>query len=261
MAELYHFYTVDELGTQRDHWRYTDSKRSIDWGGNTYVQQSIEGDEWNRDLRDQNNKIEVPMEMEPFNKWVASDPGADIRLEIFLHPDGRREFNGRVLGVEFDYSRGVSTVALSATSGIFSGEHPPRTYGPFCDWDVYRRGCFVNVTLYEKFVDMADIEVQQNGKRLVSTAFETKQDNATSAPVNWWSLGYIEKGIERRQITAHDGAAMELLSPLLAPYAGLVRLVPGCNKSIGQCLDKFNNLERYSGYNRVPRKNPSATRL
>jgi hypothetical protein len=119
----------------------------------------------------------------------------------------------------------------------------------------------VDVTQFEKFVPMTSIEVQDNGKILVSEAFATKQDNVTAAPEIWWALGYAQKGIERRQIINSVGNNIYLMTPLLPPYSGLLRLVPGCDKSLVTCQGKFNNIIRYSGYTRVPRKNPATTRL
>jgi hypothetical protein len=74
MAELYHFFTVDEVGTKRDHWRYTDAKRNIVWESNLYVAKEIKGDRWSRDLRDQENQIIIPIDLEPFPKFLPSDP-------------------------------------------------------------------------------------------------------------------------------------------------------------------------------------------
>lgn len=272
MPEIFKFFTVEEDETPIQFWRYTNAKRDVDFGGNIYEAREIKGDKWSRQLRDQENSIDVPASMAPFPLWIPSDPGADLWLEVqSIRRDpgtgdlvGVPEYFGRLLSVQFDFKRNRATLRLSMLSGLMSGDVPSRRYGPFCDWDLFSpRRCDLSPLNFEKLIPAASVTVEAAGLQLVSSLFQTDALGAPISPVDpYWALGRISgNGVERRHIVNHVDDRLFLMTPILQPMQGDYRLRPGCDKSIVTCVNKFNNIEHNSGCARVPRANPSTSRL
>lgn len=77
-------------------------------------------------------------------------------------------------------------------------------------------------------------------------------------PDGWFDGGYVRwtsgTDVEHRFITAHTGTELTLLTPVPAdfPVGATVAGYPGCNHSISQCNDKFNNALNYGGQHTIP---------
>jgi hypothetical protein len=81
-------------------------------------------------------------------------------------------------------------------------------------------------------------------------AFATK-------PNGWFNAGYIEKGTERRMIINHAGDTLTLLNPMAGLAVGdAITAYAGCKRDYSDCVSKFNNGERFFGFEWIPARNP-----
>lgn len=83
-----------------------------------------------------------------------------------------------------------------------------------------------------------------------------------SLPEGWFNGGYVEWQVEpgaydRRMIEEHAGSLFRLLGSTsgLSVGPGVVAY-PGCNRTLADCNDKFNNLPNYGGIPHLPDRSP-----
>ena len=92
-----------------------------------------------------------------------------------------------------------------------------------------------------------------SGNVVHAAAFATKPDN-------WWSGGYFAwqtgETSEVRFIVDHAGDAVTLMTPALLDVGITVVALPGCNHTMTDCHDKFDNADNYGGQLGIPQKNP-----
>jgi uncharacterized phage protein (TIGR02218 family) len=129
---------------------------------------------------------------------------------------------------------------------------PRNTCQPQCNWALYSAECGVTTSAFTVTgaVNLVSADTVQ------VTAFSSK-------PSGWLNNGWIERASgERRFVLAHAGAIVTLLSPFIDLAVGeVVTGFAGCDRTESDCLNKFNNAERFLGWPRVPTKNPFETGL
>lgn len=87
---------------------------------------------------------------------------------------------------------------------------------------------------------------------------------AGALTVGDYAGGILAWGAERYAIERHaaadagaDHAALTLFPPPAAAIVGAaVTITAGCDKTRATCRDRFNNLDRYMGFDRMPASNP-----
>ena len=103
----------------------------------------------------------------------------------------------------------------------------------------------------------------------VSTVFSTVSDNVVTVPsAGGYAANYFTGGMIRASngsygfIMQHNGTQLILsrrLEQLFVDAAGgqfAIKLYPGCNRTMSDCTNKFNNLDNYGGFPWIPTKNP-----
>jgi hypothetical protein len=131
---------------------------------------------------------------------------------------------------------------------------PRRRYQKPCPHAHYGRGCNLVLSEWE------DPKVYTAVDNTVITI-----TGIDAYPEGWFFGGILEapNGI-RRMIVDHDATSVTILFPIdnladeLADAVGDVSVIlyPGCDRSMGTCDTKFDNLDNHGGFNWTPRKNP-----
>lgn len=116
-----------------------------------------------------------------------------------------------------------------------------------CRHALYDSKCGVSASAFEELATINTV----NGTTLTFTGAQAFGDN-------YFTGGFIKdsNGISRF-IASHIGDEIRLFRrvPSIVP-GSIVRIFPGCNRSIDNCKNKFNNLDNHGGFPFIPSKNP-----
>lgn len=104
-----------------------------------------------------------------------------------------------------------------------------------------------------KFVyGVAGVIDGMTGRSIISsTAFSAKPDN-------WFTNGFVEIGSHTYSIALHIGATCTLHNTLERSVliGDSFQVFAGCNHTMANCIDKFDNIINYGGFPYIPVKNP-----
>lgn len=123
-----------------------------------------------------------------------------------------------------------------------------------CRHSLYGQGCFLSRSTFSEELTMTAID----------GAVITVPD-AAMFPDGWFTGGMIEtfyEGGSLHFITQHIGdqitlvRATQILSRALDDGEDDVFLYPGCDRTRATCQGKFDNLDRYGGFDWIPLRNP-----
>lgn len=122
-----------------------------------------------------------------------------------------------------------------------------------CRHSLFGRGCKLDAALFA-FAATAT----------AASGFEVTVPGADAQPDGTYTTGMLEAPDGTfRFIVNHVGSTLTLIRPINSLIQAItddgdqdVTLYPGCDRSRQTCNDKFNNLERYGGFDWIPTRNP-----
>lgn len=236
-------------------WRYTSADRDIVVNGATFLARAISRTEVqsSAEMAKSGVKVTAPRDLEVADLFRISPPTLTITLIIQQFHEGDGElatiWTGRVANVDW---AGLS--AIIACDPVYTALRRVglrRTYQKGCPHVLYGSECRAPRDAFK----VAGVASNIGG-------FVVQVPAAESKPDGWFAGGFIEYAvelgiIERRFIADHTG---DLLTLNGAPY-GLsvgesVLMFPGCNHTLDDCVNKFDNVLNYGGFPYFPIKNP-----
>lgn len=136
----------------------------------------------------------------------------------------------------------------------------------------YQRGC--RHPLYSAKCGVNDYDFAEpaviTGINGLTLTLQLGSADSSSNTAGFFTGGTLETAEgELRYITAHSGSTITLMyglssiSEALADSDGSisVTLYPGCAHTTEDCLNKFNNIKNYGGFQAMPGKNPFANNV
>lgn len=121
-------------------------------------------------------------------------------------------------------------------------------YQRTCRHSLYGRGCRLTLATFATASTVSTISA--DGMTMTIPAASSQADG-------WWFGGILKFGDIMRMIIAHSGTSITISRPIPGLIAtSAVSIHPGCDRSRGTCLTKFNNLDNYGGFPWIPLKNP-----
>lgn len=204
------------------------------------------------EINKQNVDISLQIDHTLAQKWLVENGETLITVTIFeVEEDGVEvAWKGRMASIK------PSTADIAFTfESIFTSMRRPGVRQKFlrtCRFSLYRRGCTL---------DKADFAVAG-----VPTAVSGL--NITVGAAASYAVGYFNGGMlaaadgSLRYITSHSGSSLKLfrrsipLEVAFALGATTVTLYPGCDRTRRTCIDKFDNLPNYGGFDWIPVTNP-----
>jgi uncharacterized phage protein (TIGR02218 family) len=156
---------------------------------------------------------------------------------------------GRVADAKFGRSK--AEIDVNSWTELLSNQMPRRYYQSGCNNVLGDPFCGVNVAAYGEAGTITQVE---NASVFLTTL---------PANTNWFAYGYITMATgvcatETRPIISNylvpPSNTVQLQVPLSqAPSVGDVFIAyPGCDKTLGTCQTKFNNLARFAGFPFIP---------
>lgn len=198
-------------------------------------------------------QIKVPYESEVAQKFKTYLPSRPISVTLhrYHYNDITQEkvalFVGQITTTAFE-NDGMVTLNGQPMTKALSRKVPWQLQQGGCIRALYEFGCGVSRASF----DTAAGGYSLIGDTVVSTAFAAHPDG-------WYNNGYIEVPAtgERRFIIGHTGSTLIVDYPFfgLAPGEPLTAYA-GCDRSLGTCRDKFNNVPNRLGLDWIPTENP-----
>ena len=151
----------------------------------------------------------------------------------------------------------AGTLVLHCTSAqaVFEREIPSDLFQPLCNHFLFDAGCTLNRAAFRLTALVTEVSVR--GTKL------TVPDAATK-PDDYFSFGYAQAPDGRPvAIIDHVGTEITLIRPFpegtIQPGVTSVDFYPGCDRRYQTCLDKFNNVVNFLGFDTIPEDDPFTT--
>lgn len=253
--ELFHFW--NDSGTLD--WYYASGDEEITYNGDVYSPAPIGRTATNRDLSMSVSKMSIKVErlLDPFVDYVTQIMPETIWVEAFkLHREQAPleavvVFIGQVSRPVFNGTD--ATIECIGFEKFLQNAVPMMRYQPGCNYALFDDRCTVTLASFETAATLSTINTA--GTTITSAAFATQA-------TGYFNLGFVTFNNYRRVVVEHTGDEITLQFPI----AGLlgtsaVAVVPGCDKTMINCRDKFSNLyvgeNRFFGFPYIPTDNPA----
>lgn len=202
-------------------------------------------------------EIEVPLDLEFLELFRVSPPSGMVTLlcqSFDSATPGQKSvvFKGSIINVTWGLES--ATVLCESSSQAIRRMGLRRNYQYGCPHMLYGGECRVNRN---------DFLTTGSASNVTGTSVDLIA--AAGKPDDWFAGGYIEythselQTVERISVGSSVGASgtLNLFSYPVGLIGGAeVRAYAGCNRTIQECTDKFNNTENYGGMPFIPSKNP-----
>lgn len=162
------------------------------------------------------------------------------------------EHIGRIEQVDFA-TEGQIRMQVSSLFRLNERKIPTMRMQRTCNWRTFEGGCGA---IEEDFQTTGTISgISADPPYVEASAFGDKA-TAEGDP-NWFALGKVTVGNERRLCTGQDGNRLYLNFPFVhAEVSDSITAVAGDDKRIGTCKIKFDQLVNHSGAPYIPNANP-----
>jgi uncharacterized phage protein (TIGR02218 family) len=126
---------------------------------------------------------------------------------------------------------------------------PGTFYQSQCNHCLYSSRCGISSEAYKLRTTV--LNISSNGASLVLAS-------SGGASQNWFKAGEIIRASdgERRMVVYQSGASIDLNYPFPNIKIGdTVDIYAGCDHTVGDCRDKFNNIINFGGHPFIPSSN------
>lgn len=250
------FYVFSVLGGKT--YRYTPMRLPLTYQGFEFSPKVIERSDYTfkKDLTSEDTmKIDVQSDLDILDLFKIIVPRRTMDVVIYRRHRGDPDsevwpvFIGRVRGCSWSGAKATiecdSMNAMAKRGGLTLNFQVP------CNHFLYNSGCKLNKGDWGVFGTVASID----GVKVTSGAFGTKPDG-------WFKYGFLEIGNGSYMIATHVGETVTLLQGLEGATPGQTfNAYAGCNRTLDQCWDKFNNGLNHLGFTWSPADNVFATGL
>lgn len=244
--ELYKF----AMGTAQTWW-LTSSDAAIAYLADTYVPTPITRSTFRPDNEAEGGTLTItlPRTHPLVLPFVGYSPEPPMTLTIYQKHQGDAEVIVRWIGTVSSvlFRGGTVTLTCLPSSAALRINVPRNTCQAQCNWALYSAECGITSSAYV----ISGLVTVIAADTIQATVFASK-------PSGWLNNGWVERANgERRWVVAHAGNVVTLMSPFLTLAVGeTVSAFAGCDRTEYDCLNKFNNAERFLGWPRVPTRNP-----
>jgi hypothetical protein len=243
-------------------WRLTNwTEAVIDNEGSMWTPDPISHDRLQSGLDFISEAIKVSTSTEsaahPLRYWVDRNAMENMSLSIFkLDADtltidrANPIYFGRLENAEYPPG---GKVRVNATSIFRIGEQnsPKVMCQRTCVHRLFDQNCAVSEAAFTTVGTIGGL----GDDWVEAAAFGIKA--SAEGDANWFSLGTVTVGNERRLVVGEAGSRLYLDEPFLNAAIGQdISATAGCNKRILTCLNKFNNLGRTIQFPYIPNRNP-----
>mgnify|MGYP000912059845 FL=1 len=234
------------------YWRFNNTDKDVVRSGLTYKTMQVERGKVQQTSDPDKNDLTLtfPRSLQFAVSMLRHSPEEVTTLTIYRgHIGGGDDFitywKGRILAVSADGNAITMSLESIFTSMQRYGLRARFEYG--CRHSLYAAACGVSEADY-KFIGAVS--------NLDGLSMEIYGANAQ--PNGWYTGGVFHWGGHgTRMIASHVGNQLVLNRPLPGLRNGVtVNIYPGCDRRLGTCINKFNNVANFGGFPWIPSRNP-----
>ncbi|WP_019865130.1 phage BR0599 family protein [Methylovulum miyakonense] len=259
-SEPYHLY---EFSNGFMTWRYTSSEYLVNQFSEVFVPEQISHTEigGTTELNKQVLKVTVPRSNDIAQMFQFYPPTGVVLLTIWECHHGDSEvvvvWIGRVRTTEYMGAHVEIQCEPISTSmrrlglrRIFQRQCPHILYGQD------EGGCLVDPEAFKVIATVSSVS------GLVIAVSGMLTANSFNGGMMSWTSSI---GLQYRFITSNDATTLSVNFPFMPPgdtygrdleVGTSINLYPGCNHTLTDCIEKFNNLDNYGGQPFMPLDNP-----
>lgn len=249
--------------TQTQTWRMTSADEPITYIGAVYAPDTLSrtNTSQNAEVKGGHITVTLPAVHPVAQLFVAFIPSTPLSLVIYRghRGDGDADvvthFIGRVLAARFT-TTDTCELDCAPDTDLLRRPIASACFQRPCNRILFDDGC----GLSNAFWNVAGVvaAVSADGLTVTVVACGAKADG-------WFAAGYLEKGVERRMVTAHAGTGLTLINPLNGLSVGdAVTVYAGCDHTYSGpngCTAKFANGVNFMGWEWIPSVNPFSSGL
>ena len=259
--ELYTFTTTKSPYQNPEKYKtnyyFTNNKEDYNSLEHTYKSIFIEKTEISLEIAKDGIKINTVLKEQPFfsiNNFILNKSLEVEVAKVVKDNNGNDKiikiFNGYVINYEIDVYKQMITLHRNNMTNLFNRKCPTRTFSTRCSFKLYGKECKADRYNFYQSLNVNDITLSSDKKTLTI--------NNINLNVNDYTSGILDLNDDEQQIFIQSNTSntITLLFPILAPTIHQVKIFKGCNKTLDNCKNKFNNIRNYGGFPFIPRKNP-----
>jgi len=237
-------------------WRYTSSDADVSVDGYQWkaVPISDDGVKQTGDAVTDNLTITAPNTIAPVQMFFGTPPSQAIMVRIYHYHEGDADavlgYMGELTAVN-QPQPGTARITCDTISASM------RRDGLRLAW---QRNC--PYALFDEITCKVNKEPHGTKVRIADVSGNVVFFNGMSKPDGFYTGGFISwthpsRGLEFLAIESHVSESCQMFGSADTLYYGLeVTVYPGCNRTVSDCTNKFNNLDNYGGVPDMPGKSP-----
>lgn len=242
--------------------RYSNGEGDFTINSNTYTPLAISATSTAQGQDEKTRAVEVimPSDNDFARNWKVRPPGQSatatiVRVQIDEAPLATEtlEFKGFINGVKYPDTGRIARVQVTSLESLVRRPVPRFFFGPRCNHFLYDSGCAVS-TAAHRFVGTVTAETGNVITVPGVGAFSAK-----------FPSGFVKPSAiqDFRTIRAQSGDDLTLKIPFPFSLLGVsVDCQKGCNHRVdGDCLNEYDNVDRFGGDHASPRQNIFETGL
>ncbi|HHW3185042.1 phage BR0599 family protein [Proteus mirabilis] len=245
-----------EFRLNDNYWRYTSAKKDIQMLGQTWLGTPMEDDgiRQTSDAQSDSLTILMPQSAVIVDLFRGTPPINAVTLKIRRFHRGDTEaavcYVGEVLQLD-TANAAAAKITCNTLSASMEQNGLRLAWSRSCPHALYNSSCGVNPADF-----MVEATIQSVGSNNIMS-----KDLAPYGE-SYFAGGYIEwvdklRGVERRAIQAHSYDSIEIFGTVGGITGGMIiKVFPGCPRTVASCRDKFNNLANYGGIPSMPGRSP-----
>ena len=255
--ELYLFQTQDSA------WRHTSADSVKTYLGGVYSPAAIARTNTtaSSEVKGGHVKVSLPKDHAIAQLFIGFIPNTPLTLVIYRNHIGEAEaeakaaFTGRVLAGRFTTD---DTCELDCAPDTEILKRPIAT-------TCFQRPC--NRVLFDSGCGLSNAFWSISGRvsAISADGLTLTVAEAAARANDWFALGYIEKGLDRRMVISHAGTTITLINPMNGLKTGdIINIYAGCDRTYSGpngCVAKFDNGVNFMGWEWIPAKNPFSSGL
>lgn len=237
--------------------RYVTGGRDMLFGGNLWTALPISDDgvKLTGEVINDALVITAPSDRGPAMLFRNTPPSSALTVTVFNYHDGdfaqQVDYVGEVTQVNWPRP-GVAEITCESLFAAMERDGLRLGWQRACPYALYDpRTCGVNKAAYV----MNALILSAIDDKVQAAEFATKESGYFAGGFIEWDD--ITRGVERRAIEHHIGGEVRLFGTTEGLFRGLaVRAYPGCDRSLGSCVSRYNNLTNYGGCPDLDGTNP-----
>lgn len=216
------------------------------------------GRELREDSEQDGIELLLPRTSEIIAPFISFHPSEVTWVRVYRVHRGDEDyprciFFGAISNTPFTRDGSIARVQCASLLSLYQRRVPGLAYTAQCNRVLYGPGCDLDPEDFKGVLNVSSF----SGSEITSPGLSLFQNG-------YFTAGLVQRANgERRFITLHDGYSLYLMSPFteqITPGES-VTAYAGCPLTRAACIEKFDNVAKFLGFEWIPTKDPHVQRI